>query len=253
MSRMTSDELLDEYPSLRHRLETEKSIETEVDMTGEFPGNSRRAIPAKPEPEKAPEKNVQKVVSGEVVQRKPSMGRRMRDAFLGGSTQSVKDYIVLDVIIPAFKDTIADAVTGGIERIVFGEGARPGRGRARGYGHPGGNGFNYAGMSTRNAVPGGPFHNDPRQQLSRQARATHMFDDVIFPTRSDAEAVLRGMFELMDQFEVVTVSDFLGLAGITSDNYMDRKFGWTDIRDVQVHRIRGGGSVLILPPTEQID
>jgi hypothetical protein len=252
MSRLTSEELLDEYPSLRHRLETQKSIETEVNMTGEFPGNSRRALPEKPEPEKLPEKNVQKVVSGVAIQRKPSMFRRIKDVFLGDAT-SVKDYMVLEVFVPAVKDAIVDAFTGGIERAVFGDNVRPGR-RGRGYGPGGpGNAFNYAGMSTRNAVPGGAFHNDPRQQLSRHARETHMFDEVIFPSRADAEVALRGMFELMDQYEQVTVSDFLGLAGISTNNYMDRKFGWTDIRDVQVHRIRGGGCVLGLPPTEPLD
>lgn len=251
MSRLTSEELLDEYPSLRHRLETEKSQETEVIMAGEFPGNSNRALPAKPaEPEKTPEKNVQKVVSGVAVQRKASMFRRIKDVFLGDAT-SVKDYMVLEVFVPAVKDAIVDAFTGGIERAVFGEGVRPGRGRGRGYGP--GPAFNYAGMSNRNVVAGGAFHNDPRQQLSRHARETHVFDEVIFPSRSDAEIALRGMFELMDQYEQVTVADFLGLAGISTNNYMDRKFGWTDIRDVQVRRIRGGGCMLDLPPTEPLD
>lgn len=253
MSRMTSDELLDEYPSLRFRLETPEQTEEET-MADEFPGNSQRRLPAGKPPEpttKAPEKNIQKVVSGEAIQRKPSLGRRIKNVFLG-DTQSVKDYVILEVFVPALKDTIVDAVNGGIERMVFGENARPGRRGSR-YSSGPGNPFNYAGMSNRHVVAGAPFQNDPRQQLSRYARATHSFDEVIFPSRVDAEAVLRGMFELMDQFEHVTVSDFLELAGVSGNNYMDHKFGWTDLRGVGAHRTRGGGYVLGLPPTESID
>lgn len=254
MSRLSSEELLDEYPSLRHRLETQKQLEDEVDMVDEFPGNSQRRIPAKPVEAKpdVPEKNVQKVVSGSAIQRKPSLGKRIRGVFLGGDYKSVKDYMVLEVFVPALKDTIADAVTGGIERMVFGENVRPGRRGGRYAPGPHQAYNNYAGISQRHVVPGGPFQQDPRQQLSRYARATHTFDEVIFPSRVDAEAVLRGMFELMDQFEVVTVSDFLELAGISGNNYMDHKFGWTDLRGVMVHRDRGG-FILGLPPTEPID
>jgi hypothetical protein len=252
MSRMTSDELLDEYPSLRFRLETPEQTEEEETMVDEFPGNSQRRLPAKPpEADKAPEKNIKKVVSGEVIQRKPSMAKRIKSVFLG-DTQSVKDYMVLEVFVPAFKDAIVDAVNGGIERVMFGDNVRPGRRGSR-YAPGPGNPFNYAGMSNRNAVPGAHFQNDPRQQLSRYARATHSFDEVIFPSRVDAEATLRGMFELMDQFEHVTVSDFLELAGVSGNNYMDHKFGWTDLRGVAPHRTRGGGFVLGLPPTEPID
>jgi hypothetical protein len=250
---LTSEELLDEYPSLRYRLETLKNLEDEVNMADEFPGNSQRRLPARPpEPEKkTPEKNIQKVVSGEVVQRKPSLGKRIKGVFLGGDSQSVKDYVILEVFVPALKDTIADAVTGGIERIVFGDNVRPGRRGSR-YAPGPANNFNYAGMSNRNVVPGAAFQNDPRNQLSRQARSQHQFDEVVFPSRADAHAVLTQMFELLDQFEVVTVSDFLELSGI-SGNFTDHKFGWTDLRGVQAHRTRGGGFVLGLPPTEPID
>ena len=259
MSRLTSEELLDEYPSLRLRFESKKRIEPklsiiedEVNMVQEFPSNSRGLPTAKTPPaaeKKAPEKKIQKVVSGDVVQRRPSLGKRIKSVFLGGDSQSVKDYVVLEVLVPAFKDTITDAVTGAIERMVFGDNARPGRrGGSRYAGPP--NQFNYAGISARNQVIGGT--RPDAQQLSRQARMTHTFDEVIFPSRADAEAVLAQMFDLLDQFEVVTVSDFLELSGV-SGNFTDHKFGWDDLRGVQAHRTRGGGYILGLPMTKPIE
>lgn len=221
-------------------------------MVEEFPSNSRGVPIGKKvvEEKKAPEKNIQKVVSGEVVQRKPSLGRRIRSVFLGGDSQSVKDYVILEVLVPALKDTIADAVTGGIERMVFGDNARPSRRGRGGYGPAAPNQFNYAGISARNAVVGGT-RPDPRS-ISRQAQLTHTFDEVVFPSRSDAEAVLAQMFDLLDQFEVVTVSDFLELSGI-SGQFTDHRFGWDDLRGVQAHRTRGGGYILGLPDTKPIE
>ena len=272
MSRETSDDLLDEYPSLRFRIaehQKKQLVEDkvqpfdrretpiskdEVDMD-EFPGNSqqRRAAPAQPPAAtEKPDKKIEKVVSGDVVRRKPSMGKRLRAAFMGGDSQSVKDYVLLEVIVPAFKDTIADAVTGGIERMIFGENYRPSSRRGRGYAPGPHNQFNYASISNRNSVAGAAFREDPRSQLSRRGRSSHNFDEVIFPSRADAEAVLTQMFELLDEFEVVTVSDFLELSGV-SGNFTDHKFGWTDLRGVQAHRTRGGGYILGLPPTEGID
>jgi hypothetical protein len=278
LSQDTSDETLDEHPSLRFKLAEQKAepkkrarieengrvydrLETpiskdEINMD-EFPGNSKMTKgvvsvpPSAAEPK--PEKKIEKVVSGEVQRRKPTLGKRIKTVFMGGDSQSVKDYVLLEVIIPAFKDTIADAVTGGIERMIFGESYRPRPGRRGAYGPGAHNAFNYAAISARNAgMAPGRFQNDPRNHLSRQAQGSHTFDEVIFPSRADAEAVLTQMFELLDQFEVVAVSDFLELSGV-SGNFTDHRFGWTDLRGVQAHRTRGGGYILGLPPTEPID
>lgn len=222
----------------------------------EFPGNSQirrgpqKQIPAKIE---SPEKKIEKVVSGEAVLRKPSLAKRMRIAFLGEDRQSVKDYVLLEVVIPAVKDTIVDAVNGGVERLILGPNARP---RNRGYRGPGGavqGNFNY------NAVSSGPYqppprgiHADPRNRLSHHAEATHDFDEVIFASRTDAEAVRAQMFDLLGEFDMVSVAEFLELAGITSNNFMNNKFGWVDLRGTGIHHTRGG-YIIGLPPTQPID
>lgn len=273
MSDKFSEETLDEHPSLRFKQSDPRAKPPRIEENGrlydrietpiskdevkmdEFPGNSqlRKAVPVQPPVAEAkPEKKVEKVVSGEVVRRKTPMGKRLRAAFGGGDGQSVKDYVLIELIVPAIKDTIADAVTGGIERMLFGDSYRPGARRRGGYAPGSHNAFNYAAISNRNSVAGGAFQQDPRGQLSRRGRTQHNFDEVIFPSRADAEAVLTQMFELLDQFEVVTVSDFLELSGV-SGNFTDHKFGWVDLRGVQAHRTRGGGYILGLPPTEPID
>ena len=215
----------------------------------QFPGNSNRSR-ATPTETVETEKNISPVVSGEVVRRKQPISKRIKDAFIGGDGQSVKDHILLGVVIPAIKNMVVDAAQDGVERLVMGEDYRPSRRMGRGYGGgPSGN-FNYAGISK------GPIA-EPRGRandhaLSRHARMMHNFDEVVLPERVDAEMVLTQMFDLLDRFEVVTVADFYALVGQTS-SFTDRKYGWTDLRGTRPARVRGGGWVLDLPPTESLD
>lgn len=223
----------------------------------EFPTNSRsHRPPTRKVLEEAPaeeQKNIEKVVTGAVQKRKQPLGKRVKAAFLDGSTESVKDYIILDLVIPNIKDLIADVVSGGIERMVFGEGGGRGRSSHRRHGGGGGGGsrFDYAGVA-RGPIQQYRGRDEPRNQLSRRARMSHTFDEIEFSSRTDAETVLTQMFDLLDRFEVVTVADFYGLTGNTPD-FTDHNWGWTDIRGTLPRRIRGGGFILDLPPTEPVD
>jgi len=59
------------------------------------------------------------------------------------------------------------------------------------------------------------------------------------PSREDAEEVLQQMYDILDQYNVVTVSEFLELVGLP-DEYTDRNYGWTSSREFQVRRVRDG-------------
>ena len=54
-----------------------------------------------------------------------------------------------------------------------------------------------------------------------------------------AEDVLERMDELIATYQVVSVADFYDLVGV-SGNYTDNKYGWTDIRNASVIRVRDG-------------
>ena len=59
------------------------------------------------------------------------------------------------------------------------------------------------------------------------------------------------MDELIDRYEVVSVADLYELVGITG-NYTDNKYGWTNIRNAEVVRVRDG-YVLKLPKATPIN
>ena len=47
------------------------------------------------------------------------------------------------------------------------------------------------------------------------------------------------MDDLIETYGLVSVADFYDLVGVTGD-YTDNKYGWTDLRNANVIRVRDG-------------
>lgn len=209
----------------------------------DYPGNSNN----KKEPAARTEK-VEKIITGEVVMRKPSLGKRAREIFIGGDAQSVWAYVAYDILIPAVKDTLSDAVSMGIERMLFGDSRSPSS-RRRGSSTPTGYGYtNYSSYSK-----GGSRYQskDDGRQVSKRARASHNFDEIILETRVEAETVIERLDDLCDRYGQASVSDLYELVGVVGD-YTDEKYGWQDMRGADVSRVRDG-YLLNLPRPEVLD
>lgn len=208
----------------------------------DYQSNSHKAKDAKPREEREPKK-VEKVVQGEVRMRKKPLGKRFQEVFVGGNADSVWEYIIFDVLVPSAKDTMADAVSQGIERMLFGE-ARS-TSRRTGYRPSGGSGYTSYNRMSR------PEPRDEPRNVSHRNRATHNFDEIILATRIEAEEVIDRLFDLVSRYEAATVADLYELVG-ASGNYTDDKWGWTDIRGAGVTRVRNG-YLLDLPKPEPLD
>ena len=216
-----------------------------MERESEFPSNSSRKQVniEKPEPKK-----VERITSGEVVRRKRPLGKRMIETFTGGDAKGVWSYVTMDVMLPAAKDMIADAVSSGVERMIFGEGRSSSR---RSHRSGGNNGFVSYNRCSPNTPRDGGRREEPRTQMSRRARANHDFDEIILPTRVEAEEVIDRLFDLVSQFEQASISDLYDLVGV-SGNFTDQKYGWTDIRGAGVTRVRNG-YLLDLPKPDVLD
>lgn len=202
----------------------------------DYPANSQKAKLETP----AERAKQDKVVEGVVKQRKPSLASRLVHDFVAEDGGSVWQYVVMEVLLPAAKNTISDVVSQGIERLLYGD-ARPTRSGSNRPGYT-----NYSSRAVRSSAPIA----DPRPQLSRQARAAHDFDEVIIQSRAEAETVIDRLRDLIDQYEVATVSDLYDLVGLTGE-FTDDKWGWYDLRSATVRAIRGG-YLLSLPRTQAI-
>lgn len=217
---------------------TDPNIEVKINKN-DYPSNSHKKEKSK--------RQVEKVVTGNVVKQKKSFTKMALETFIGDNTKNVGDYIFYDVLIPRAKDMILDMVKGsfdivrdGIEIILFGDKRRHNVNR-----HLGKSFVSY----------GSYFKSDDRkdrQEISRPSRARHNFDNIVLESKTEAEEVLSHLVDLIVDYEMATVADFYALVGI-SDDYVDQKYGWVDLHDAHVERARGGGYMIDLPKPYLLD
>jgi hypothetical protein len=200
----------------------------------DLPGNSQTVPTNRPKDAKPKQ---EKVVTGEVIQRRQGIFSRIKDDFIAEDGRTVVHYVLAEVLLPAAKKTISDMVSQGVERALWGDG-RPARGARPGY-------TNYAGAAVRAAAV-----SDPRPALSRQARANHDFGEIVIASRADAEDVLEKLREVLSSYNVVSVADFKECVGLSAE-FTDNTWGWDDLRSAQIRAVRGG-YVIDLPRTQAL-
>lgn len=193
----------------------------------QYPSNSRKS--KEEQQETVPEKKIEKVISGTAKTKKKSEIQKFTDVFVSEDMNSVKSYIVMDVLVPAVKKAISDIVTNGIDMILYGE-----------------SGGNRSKKSKASNVSYRSYYesrDDRRDRLSDRGysgrQAGYSFDNIILDNRGEAEDVLTRMDELIETYNIVSVADFYDLVGV-SGNYTDNKYGWTDLRNASIVRTRDG-------------
>lgn len=188
-----------------------------------YPSNSNRSKEAASQSDR----KVEKVVTGNVKQKKPSNASKLGNLFVPGDVESVKDYILMEVLVPSIKRAISDIVCNGINMLL----GEPGRSKSD---------SKAARVSYRS------YYDDDRKRYNQpRTSQAYSYDDIVFENRGDAEEVLYRMEELLERFEVVSVADLFDMAGI-SCNYTDNKYGWTSLRGAKVERV-SEGYVIRLP------
>ena len=176
-------------------------------------------------------KEVKKVTTGKVITRKNNV-RKFTDVFVSEDVKNVKDYVLMDVLVPAIKKAISDIVTNGIDMILYGETGRTKRSTGVSY-------VSYNKYSDRR-------DNYDRFAGGTRTRSGYSYDDIILESRNEAEEVLTRMDELIETYQVVSVADLYDLVGINC-NYTDNNYGWTNLRNAEAVRTRDGSYMLKLP------
>lgn len=194
------------------------------------------------------EKKIKQVTTGQAIQRKKSIGRRIVESFTGDDMQSVSSYVFFDVLIPAAKTMVTDAIVQGLERALWGDN-RPRSSSRSGY-------TNYSKISSRGSTRSDSGWRREREEprtLSSRARGSYDFRDVVIETRVEAVEVRDQLLEILDDYQQVSVSDLLALVGITG-SFVDNKWGWTKemLYGIDIRPVRGGGYTLTLPRPEEI-
>lgn len=195
----------------------------------EYPDNSHSAREKQREAGSPPEKKVEKVVTGGVKARKKSEAKKFASIFVPEDTTSVKSYILMDVIVPGIKNAVADVVS----IVLFGESGRVGGKKGSG-----------------SKVSYQRYYDDKRDERRDYSRPRTVggydYDDIIIESRGEADLVLEQLEEIIANYDVASVADLYDLVGITGRSYTDNKYGWTNIRNARVVRVRDG-YILQLP------
>ena len=150
--------------------------------------------------------------------------RKLTDIFISEDVSNVKNYILLDVIVPAVKKAIYDLVVGTLDMSLYG-----GRGGGK---RPTADKVSYRDYNDIS-------RSDSRSYDRTRTSSGYSYDDIVLETRGEAEAVLSRMDEIMEEYNIVRVADLYDLVGVTGD-YTDNNYGWTNIRNAKIVRVRDG-------------
>ena len=207
------------------------------------PNNSDKAAQGAKTEGKEKKKLAPLVSKGSVAKKKRTVADKFKDAFLGES-ENLGDYIMYDVLVPAFRDTVSEMGFGIIERL-FGNG-RSSRSRGSVVRDRGRSYVSYN-SSSRNDRDRG---RDDRRDIDKGSRARHSFDNVVFTNKWEAEDVLAHLVDMILEYGEATVRSFYELSNIEAD-YTDDRYGWTNLRDAYVERTRNG-YVIVFPQTRPL-
>jgi hypothetical protein len=194
-------------------------------------------------------KEFKKLIEGEPKRLKRSLLGRLIGGLVGPEGMSgIGGYVSNEVIKPAIKHIIVDAVTSGINMVMYGENNRRGSGgypnqsRNRGSYRPQ---TNYTSRYTRD--------NPPPSDRDRRVSSTPRYgvEEYIIEERYDASHVLTTLIENADSYDTVSIADYYDLIGVPTQ-YTDNNYGWThdSISRASILPVRGG--YIIKFPTVEV-
>lgn len=161
--------------------------------------------------------------------RKKSVAKKLSDIFISEDLNSVKGYLIYDVIVPAIKDMIVDSITKGIGRLFYSD-TRPSGGYSKG-GHTSYD--SYYGKST-SKYSSSNVNNYNRDRLD--------ISNYLIATRGEAEKVIDGLIETAERYDgEASLSVFYELIG-RSDEYTDSDWCWKlqTLRQARIVRVSNG-------------
>lgn len=185
----------------------------------QYPSNSHKS---KQEQKQGGErKKMEKVTTG-AVKTKNNELRKFRDVFIAEDAKTVKDHLVMDVLVPNVKKIIVDLIQDGISLLVYGTTS-----------------------SRKNNTPAGrvSYGSLYKAQADRRPqeglRTSYSYADVTLESRADAEDVLDRLREAINEYGSASVADLYDLIGVTGE-FTDNKYGWVNLANASVERVRDG-------------
>ena len=195
----------------------------------QLPSNSDKI---KNKEEKHEEIKLDKVVTGNVTVKKRGFFKRFKKSMVSEDAENVGGYVIQDIIIPTVKDLIFDAARGALEMILWGNtsGRRGRKGNVP-----------YNSLNEKSTYQYNGRTNISSREEKRSRRNYNYFDisEMVFDRRSDAEDVLYQLRMVLEEYPSVSVANFYDVLDMSAP-YTAENYGWTDLKDADVRKCKGG-------------
>lgn len=202
----------------------------------DFPSNSGadRSAPLREERKKETEEVgrvveevTKRIPQGRAIRRKKTFIRSIAETLLGNGSENIGSYILYEVLAPTLKTMIKEAITGALDMALGGSpksSSRPEREKST---------INY-----------GKFYSRGRDRFG--------LDDIFFEHHDEAEEVLERMSDRLEDYETVSVAEYLDMCNIDSDTpkWTLNKWGWTSLKRARLTHTRFGYAILLPEPKE---
>ena len=203
----------------------------------EYQSNSNRSKELAKEQASGEKREIKKVVSGKVKTRE-NKGRKFADIFISEDAGNIGSHIVMDVLVQVIKDTIFKVGRDSLEMLLFGRSG-------------GGSSSNRSSDRISYRKYYDDNRRDDRSRSGSSSSGRFTYQDIVFDSRRDAEAVRDQMLDAIDRYNMVTVFDMYDMADLNPP-YTSDKDGWYGLRGIDVVRDRDGW-ILKLPKAMPID
>ena len=186
-------------------------------------------------------------------ERKPGLLSRSGNLFFGeDGFRGIANHLVHEVFIPSIQNTIADVATNAIQRAIFGDNNDYRRRNANDYWY---GSRKYVDRRLESSSRGRGYTDYSKQYDKPRSRKSENLSNSVrmieFDTANDANDVLAVMIDNVEQYGLVTVADFYELSDVAS-KFTDHQFGWTNLEEVRILPIRGGGFYISFPHVETV-
>lgn len=183
------------------------------------------------------QRKVTSVVDAKPKLQKEPLGKKVKRIFFSEDVDNVGSFIFIDVLVPAIKDLLASIVENTVNVALFGSGSTRRSYLSRG------NPQQRANLYWNSSV------GNQRPYANERPRSTNNFREIIYETQADASRVLDGMMELVSSYGLASIADLYSFSNLSSDNYTNNDYGWTNLRGSRVVRVRDGYILELPKPT----
>lgn len=178
------------------------------------------------------EKEIQKVVQGQVSVRKKGFLTKVKEAFIAADVKTAASTVADRTIVPMIKRTLADAVNNAVNVLLFGTALDPNNRWGSGTVFGGlANTFRYSGQNINYSGISKPA---PIQQSDIPT-----YNEIVLADRIDAERVLDELSDIIDRYGSASIADLyqaVGLPTVTTQY----NYGWRSMKGADAVAVREG-------------